>query len=62
MEKSKEYEKMIKSIENVCVAPVKGVLEICSIKDSNANKIMAIKFYCAKVLTQINKHVEEALK
>lgn len=57
-----EYQKAVKAIEKACVQPVATVLEICNTRDTDANKILAIRMYCSKVLTTINETVESALK
>jgi hypothetical protein len=56
------YKKAIKAIEKLCVEPLTHILKICATKDSDADKLLAIKFYCAKILVTINDTVEKELK
>lgn len=57
-----EYKKAVKAIEKTCIQPIVTIMEICNTRDSDANKILAIKMYCSKVLTTINETVERELK
>lgn len=62
MSKTIEYKQAIKAIEKTCVQPIATIIQICGTQDTDANKILAIKMYCSKILTTINETVERELK
>lgn len=57
-----KYKDAIKAIEKLCVEPLTQILKICTTRDSDANKLLAIKFYCSKILVTIHEKIQEELK